>query len=716
MTRHSIARQNAPVHCAADGVILRLVFWLGTLLASSADDGLAAGTLPDRQTTPIQVVDPSDPGPDRPLVGRSAFDTLFAVDRDDGHRHEVPFPFSKLLARIDRDLPRNASGDSTLRKVLIPLGRSLQRHAAAPAYFKSPRVVVAVDSEPVAWSVKGRPYLKDRLFLGYQAAANIVEVISYNERAGRFEFQIVTDYASGRRPRVRYANRGLCMSCHQNGGPIFPTVNWSETNLNPSIAERLLAEAEAFHGVQAHARHALPALFDTATNRANLFSLYQLLWQQGCRAARRDHSIRCRAGALTAMLRHRLGAFSVIDADNSLVREYFLPILEHNRQQSWPDGLLLPNPNIPDRRPFSMPTPDAVPAAFDPLRPRSALATWSPRNSLDIRRAVAGLADFLPEADIRRLDEHLFREARQRATPLRKWAGPCSFGAADTAGNGKLVEAECRLRRRGDSRQIYLVGDLLVNNGVVDGRELNGLTLIDGNQLTELRHQGGVIHLGPNEWRVELSLFEGKTGRHARLLNGWAVDNLTIRWSGNGHDKHHPRVPSPKHMGSVMLMIRNDFEPVHIAIAKLIRAHWTADSNVLDEMPLQGARIMNELFRTLGLSGTESCCPQAVTMPPPVLDEDVQDTPTGNGRNESSTDRALIFGDMVYLSKNIRQDLAPQYAETYVQSLDTIQSMYSSNVVARVKPRGVRVRPDYSEHEGAIAKPARPRTPAHTAD
>ena len=71
--------------------------------------------------------------------------------------------------------------------------------------------------------------LKDRLYLGYQEKANAIEIISYNGKAGRFEFQVVHDYAPGLTPTVSYASRPLCMGCHQNGGPIWSEPPWEET-------------------------------------------------------------------------------------------------------------------------------------------------------------------------------------------------------------------------------------------------------------------------------------------------------------------------------------------------------------------------------------------------------------------------------------------------------------------------------------------------------
>src|SRR5205085_1943491 len=143
------------------------------------------------------VADPlGAPGDDLPSEGRSLFDLLL------GGNAELPDTFEKLVHLI----PGESAGS------LLPDGRSLQRKAV-PKELRGrfPRVVKFFKSGPGA----------DRLFLGYQEKANTVEVISYNELARRFEFQLVRDFGPGLRPRVVYAQRSLCLKCHQNRGPIF---------------------------------------------------------------------------------------------------------------------------------------------------------------------------------------------------------------------------------------------------------------------------------------------------------------------------------------------------------------------------------------------------------------------------------------------------------------------------------------------------------------
>ena len=175
-------------------------------------------------TAPRWVLDPAVPGPDLPAEGRSLFDLMAA----DG----VPFPFEALVRKLERQA--GCKTGQCVSSVLIPLGRSLQRASAAPDFFASPRVVVAVTGEGL-----GPMFAKDRLYLGYQERANLIEVISYNEAAGRFEFQLVRNYSAGGTPELVYASRAVCTACHQNHAPIFSRQVWDETNANPRIAAAL---------------------------------------------------------------------------------------------------------------------------------------------------------------------------------------------------------------------------------------------------------------------------------------------------------------------------------------------------------------------------------------------------------------------------------------------------------------------------------------------
>jgi class 3 adenylate cyclase len=67
---------------------------------------------------------------------------------------------------------------------------------------------------------------------------------------------------------------------------------------------------------------------------------------------------------------------------------------------------------------------------------------------------------------------------------------------------------------------------------------------------------------------------------------------------------------------------------------------------------------------------------------------------------------ALIFATMVHLSQKTNEEMAEQYAENYIRSLNEFHSEYSSKIVARVTPHGIRTSSNYLDEEGSIPFPA----------
>ena len=193
------------------------------------------------------MIDPTEPGTNLPPVGRSLFDFLITKEVNGKKVYDIPLPLSYSVARIESHLhPKQTQ--PALKRLLIPVNRSLQRRASDGEYFTYPRAVLAVDTETDSTLGLSGMQLKDRLFIGYHEKTGVLEIVSYNEAAGRFEFQIVSDYRAGGTPTVRYANRALCMACHQNQSPIFARPMWDETNVNPKIAALLAHQRRQYHG------------------------------------------------------------------------------------------------------------------------------------------------------------------------------------------------------------------------------------------------------------------------------------------------------------------------------------------------------------------------------------------------------------------------------------------------------------------------------------
>lgn len=450
--------------------------------------GVLLGCLPDARAAPAWAADPAVPGPTLPPASRSLFDYVTA----DG----VPYPFEALVRKIEARA--GCTPGQCVKSVLIPLGRSLQRTAATPDFFAFPRAVIAFTGEG-----EGPVLVRDRIYLGYQEKANLVEVISFNETAGRFEFQLVRDYRDGGSPRVLYANRSVCTACHQNHAPIFSRQVWDETNANPQIAARLVATGKRFYGFPVRRGVDIPNAIDDAVHRANRIAVTQRIWREACDAS-------CRRAVLIAALQYRLSgerAFEVLPLVEALGRGF---------AARWPEGLAIPNPELPNRNALTFapgtsgPAQAHVRAPFEPLAPRPPLDVWTAADPLLPGHFVTGVADLMAESDVRELDAALTRRAagvRRRTLTAR-----CALSGDryDCAGNVVL---------RGDSTRLDMLS-------------------LDGHTLRHLALEHGVPASG---------------GLRARTASGDRVERVVVRRMGAN--------------GEAIVTIAEDFAPAREAIA-----------------------------------------------------------------------------------------------------------------------------------------------------
>ncbi len=431
---------------------------------------------------------------DLPPVGRSRFDQLVGVN-------PVPYPLARLLRELNAQLEADPSGLPPLKITLIPLGRSLQRTAAAPDFFHFPRVIVAVDGA----SKPGFAPLQDRLFIGYQEKSAILEIISYNESAGRFEFQIVRDYKQGATPSVHYARRTLCLTCHQNAAPIFARPLWDETPANPAIAAQLRATGRDFYGVKLSGTD-IAYFIDAATDRANLFAVWQQIWREGCGPD--EAGARCRRDWFDASLRYTLSGVLPPPEPARFTH------LQARWPRLWPRGLPIPNPDIPNRDPFTQLAPITaatanssdtdtplghVPAAVEPLNPRPPLAYW---RSADPQRLIAGLASLFNPADIAALDQALSRA--RTAAPVQITL-PCRL----TPKRERRIGFVCR--EGGNS----FSGFWDSHPGASANGEVTGLQIGDALGASDIRLRARGL---PTPHRIDFSLTRAR--QHARLSDG----------------------------------------------------------------------------------------------------------------------------------------------------------------------------------------------------
>ncbi len=156
------------------------------LLTLAAGTGAPVGPAGAEDSTsaeapPVWAFDPAEPGPDQPPEGRSLFDRLFAAERDGAAVTDVPYPFAALRQRLLEHLGPGAEQNQVLAQVLIPLGRALQRNAAAPDYFASPRLVLAVVGALPPCSMKTGRHLGSK---GWARASRTGSISAIRKRPG----------------------------------------------------------------------------------------------------------------------------------------------------------------------------------------------------------------------------------------------------------------------------------------------------------------------------------------------------------------------------------------------------------------------------------------------------------------------------------------------------------------------------------------------------
>ncbi len=621
-------------------------------LAAAALGGIASSCgRPDRPVAsarPVWVVDPKESEPLLPRVGRSLFD--FLVTRDVGGRrvYDVPYPFAALVRRLGAEVERAEMG-SPLKMVLVPRGRSLQRDAARPEFFRFPRAVVATDAEPRVAPGHSGVLLKDRLYLGYQEKADILEVISYNEAGGRFEFQVVRDYREGSTPRVVYANRALCMACHQNGAAIFARPLWDETNANLEIAGRLASEHRDFYGLPLEPGVDVPYFIDNATDRANLLSAWQLLWQDGCGGSEAE-AIRCRADLLTFLLQYRLSGSRRFDTRSPAFRERLLPALARRAAARWPAGWRVPNADLPNRNPLRAPAraenadgrsataalgPGAasiaevvrrsdVPSELEPLLSRAPLAVWPPPGTdvAGIERTVAGLAGFLAEADVRRLDARLAALGIEQGGASKTYASACAFDEGRSDGT-RRVSFVCRAPAESPKEadgvfalegRIFLDATA-VRRGSIDAVSVDGL-----DEMPEAEVTGGTVRTVGKGVEAEIKLVQSASRLQARRANGEAVQVLVLQWPQGGVSSD----PAGR-AGRGLLRTRDDFGPARAAIDALAARTASGASDVLGPRPFRRASVMSAVEAELGSPVLAWCCEDTTGMPPADPDAHARD-------------------------------------------------------------------------------------------
>jgi hypothetical protein len=266
----------------------------------------------------------------------------------------VSYPYEALVNSLKQNATPEEFGPSGFSShTLIPTGRSLQK---SKTDFSDPRIVSIFASFSSQEGIDLRkidrlhdasePHGPPPLYVGYAPKAEQLEVISWEPIRRRYEFIVISDFAQNKVPKVKRADRALCMSCHQHGGPIFTPAPWGEVfnasqefqrRLNESIAGKQVVVALPAHSILDGAS------IDPFVREGSRRLQQVKVCQEAC-----GSNLDCRKWtALAAITKTRLKAVdpaALLEIEKKL--QGFI-------QATWPtDGFSYPSSVLPDRNPL----------------------------------------------------------------------------------------------------------------------------------------------------------------------------------------------------------------------------------------------------------------------------------------------------------------------------------------------------------------------------
>jgi hypothetical protein len=254
-----------------------------------------------------------------------------------------------------------------------------------------------------------------------------------------------------------------------------------------------------------------------------------------------------------------------LSGDRSFEREPVALAIASGFRKRWPDGLAIPNPDIPNRNPVDFPAGATglalahVPAGLEPLAPRAPLATWRAEDAELGERFVTGIAHTLAAADVQEIADHLAGGAASAAT--------VEYRAACTLAAGRSFDCRGEVSLRGNALALDSIA-------IGSGGPLRNLGL------APVRRAPGSIEFQPGR-------------RFPRLENGNAVGRVALQWRGA--------------RGEASVTVREDFAPLRAAIAAM----------PLPDRPISRAGIMAALDAALGRRAQARCCDDASALPAP---------------------------------------------------------------------------------------------------
>jgi hypothetical protein len=328
----------------------------------------------------------------------------------------------------------------------------------------------------------------------------------------------------------------------------------------------------------------------------------------------------CRATLLNAMLQLRLSGGRGYADDGVL----HLDDIHKTWQARWPDGLAIPNPDLPDRDPLAD-DPGAsvreirVATAADPLLLRPPMGALRFDEAASMTTAISGLAEFLGDADIQHIDTLLTKSVARY--PTQRFDASCQYQAKSQskadAENQRRVDVKCASSGEAPhdlelEARLYFQGDSY-RRGVMDRMRLKKETFAD------IALEAGDGRAGTAR---SLELHPRWRHRNVRFTNGALISALQFTGLSAKVDEAG--------VGSLRLDVRDDYVQVQALLHSESGEYDSGMALGLSGQPLRRAVVTEPIFSALGDSRVTSSVTTQRNLPPPRLEyqqESVEATP-----------------------------------------------------------------------------------------
>jgi len=361
-----------------------------------------------------------------------------------------------------------------------------------------------------------------------------------------------------------------------------------------------------------------------------LFSLYQLLWQQGCEKTNASSNqnikpaIQCRSDLLTYTLQFLLSNRSVFDHQSDYYRITFLPSLLASWKRHWPKGLLISDPDIPNRDPLlitantdtiekvtgnfsdkaastlnTMLSKNDVSAKFEPLNYRTPLDNWSAQTKDLDKTLIAGLGGFIPATDIQQLDQQLKEKSLAKTQKIKL---SCQIAEKILRNKISRIKFSCESPETANSKHVNIMGRFELANKKWQSGKLSRLTFDRQTQL-DLILKSTAINTGSEKYNAQLEIFTSSNFSQqndlltARISSGNAIKSLNLSWRKGSTGKYPAE-----------LVIHQDFDFVKTAIAKMAKMTASNETDALSDKPFRRASVMKFILNDLGAPANHWCC------------------------------------------------------------------------------------------------------------